>query len=124
MPWPQTGAIQYHAQLGLPDKGRVIKGLVVCNSWDLEPLDLLNGLALGCYRKIEKMTPQLHEIKVVDEKQNIGMYKTSWKTGNIFLKTRVEIENIQESVLFGLLTEIHLDNFSVEVHCNNIIPVA
>ena len=34
-----------HAQLGLPDKGRAIKGLVVCNSWDL-----LNGPALGCYQ--------------------------------------------------------------------------
>ena len=31
MPWPQTGATHYHAQLGLPDKGRAIKGLVVCN---------------------------------------------------------------------------------------------
>ena len=50
MPWPQTGATQYHAQLGLPDKGRAIKGLVVCNSCYLEPLDLLNGLALGCYQ--------------------------------------------------------------------------
>ena len=29
MPWPQTGATYYHAQLGLPDKGRAIKGLVV-----------------------------------------------------------------------------------------------
>ena len=27
----QTGATQYHVQLGLPDKGRAIKGLVVCN---------------------------------------------------------------------------------------------
>ena len=35
MPWPQTGATQYHAQLGLPDKGRTIKGLVVCNDWNL-----------------------------------------------------------------------------------------
>ncbi len=50
MPWPKTGATQYHAQLGLPDKGRAIKGLVVCNSWDLEPWDLQNGLALGCYQ--------------------------------------------------------------------------
>ena len=50
MTWPQTGAIQYHAQLVLPDKGRAIKGLVVFNNWDLEPLDLLNGLALGCYQ--------------------------------------------------------------------------
>ena len=49
MPWPQTSATQYHAQLGLTDKGRAIKGLVVCNNWDLEPLELLNGLALGCY---------------------------------------------------------------------------
>ena len=49
MPWLQTGATQYHAQLGLSDKGRAIKGLVVCNNWDLEPLDLLNGLALGYY---------------------------------------------------------------------------
>ncbi len=50
MPWPQTGEIQYHAQLGLPDKGRAIKGLVVCNNLDLEHLDLRNGLALGCYQ--------------------------------------------------------------------------
>ena len=32
MPWPQTGSTHYHAQLGLPDKGRAIKGLVICNS--------------------------------------------------------------------------------------------
>ncbi len=50
MPWPQTGATHYHAQLRFPDKGLTIKGLVVCNSWDLEPLDLLNNLALGCYQ--------------------------------------------------------------------------
>ena len=41
MPWPQTGATQYHAQLGLPDKGRAIKGLVVYNNWNLQPYDLL-----------------------------------------------------------------------------------
>ena len=40
MPWPKTGATQYHAQLGLSDKGHAIKGLVVSNSWDLEPWDL------------------------------------------------------------------------------------
>ena len=50
MPWPQTGATQNYAQLGIPDKGRAIKGLVVCNDWDLEPLDLLKGLALDCYQ--------------------------------------------------------------------------
>ncbi len=52
MPWPQTGATQSLAQLGLPDKIRAIKGLVVCNDWDLEPFDLLNGLALGCYQPL------------------------------------------------------------------------
>ena len=47
MSWSQTGTTQYVAQLGLPDIGCAIKGLFVCNSWDLEPFDLLNGLALG-----------------------------------------------------------------------------
>ena len=49
-PWTQTGATHYHAQLGIPDKGRAIKELVSCNSWDIEPLVLENGLALGCYQ--------------------------------------------------------------------------
>ncbi len=40
MPWPQTGATHYHAQIELQDKGRAINGLVFCYSWDLEPLDL------------------------------------------------------------------------------------
>ncbi len=31
MPWPKTGATHYHAQLGLPDKRRAIKGFLVCN---------------------------------------------------------------------------------------------
>ncbi len=50
MPWPKTGATHYHTQLGIPDKAREIKGLVVsvCNSW--EPLEMLLGLALGCYQ--------------------------------------------------------------------------
>ena len=30
MHWPQAGATHYHAQLGLTDNGRAIKGLVVC----------------------------------------------------------------------------------------------
>ncbi len=38
------------AQLELIDKDHAINGLVLCNYWDLEPLDLLNGLALGCYQ--------------------------------------------------------------------------
>ena len=55
MPWPQTGATHYNAQLGHPDKGRIIKGLVVFNNWDLEPLDLQNGLALSCYQPSPKV---------------------------------------------------------------------
>ncbi len=50
MPWPQTGATHNHAQLGLPDIGPATKGGVVCTSWDLQPSDLLTGLALGCYQ--------------------------------------------------------------------------
>ncbi len=50
MPYPKTGATKYHVQLVPPDKGRAIKGLFVCNFWDLKPLDPLNGLALGCYQ--------------------------------------------------------------------------
>ena len=50
MPWPQTGATQYHTQLGLPDKGCAIKERAVCNNWDVKPLDLLNGLALGWHQ--------------------------------------------------------------------------
>ncbi len=46
MPWPQTGATQYHVQLRLPDKGSSLKGLVVCKNKDLEPLDLLNNISL------------------------------------------------------------------------------
>ena len=34
----------------IPEKGGAIKWLVVCNNWDLEPLDLLDGLAIGCYQ--------------------------------------------------------------------------
>ena len=50
MPWPQTGATKKPAQFRLPDKGHAMKGLVVCNNWDLDPLDLLNIIALGCYQ--------------------------------------------------------------------------
>ena len=50
MSWPKTGATYYHVQLGRVDKDIAIKALVVCNDWDLEPLVLLNGLALGCYQ--------------------------------------------------------------------------
>ncbi len=34
MPWPKTGATQYHAELKLPDKNHAIKGLVVYNNLD------------------------------------------------------------------------------------------
>ena len=45
MPLSQIGATQYTApQLGLPEKDRAIKRLVVYNDWNLETLDLQNGL--------------------------------------------------------------------------------
>ncbi len=34
MPWLNTGAILYHVDLGLLDKGRSIKELVVCMTFD------------------------------------------------------------------------------------------
>ncbi len=48
--FPKIRTTHFHAQLGVPDKGCTIKVLVVCNVWYLEPLGLLNGLALGCYQ--------------------------------------------------------------------------
>ena len=50
MPWLQTGATQYLAQLGLPDKGRAIKGLVVCNNWDLKDSVILGIITLHWYQ--------------------------------------------------------------------------
>ncbi len=41
MPWPKIGATHKHVSLRLRDKGLAIKGLVVYNIWDLEPLDLI-----------------------------------------------------------------------------------
>ena len=46
----RRNSIPCTAQVGLPDKGCAIKVLIVCNSWDLEPWNLLNGLALGFYQ--------------------------------------------------------------------------
>ena len=34
MPWPQTCATQYLAQLEFSDKGRAIIRLVVCSNWE------------------------------------------------------------------------------------------
>ena len=34
-PWPKTGEPHYNTQLRLPDKGKVSKGVAVCNG--LEP---------------------------------------------------------------------------------------
>ena len=53
MPWPITGANKCYVRLELPDKGRSIKVLIVCNSSDLEPLYLLNSLALGYHQPYE-----------------------------------------------------------------------
>ncbi len=50
MPWPQTGATQHHAQLGLPDKGHAIKWLIVCNKLGYRAFEPAIGLALGSYQ--------------------------------------------------------------------------
>ena len=46
--WSKIDETHYHAQLGLPNKGHAIIELVVCTGWDLESLDLLNDVVLGC----------------------------------------------------------------------------
>ncbi len=49
MPWPEIGATQYHAQLGLPDKVVHVQSngwLSGINDKDLEPLNLLNVLVV------------------------------------------------------------------------------
>ena len=35
MTWPKTGATLHYALLGLSDKARVFRGLIVCNSWSV-----------------------------------------------------------------------------------------
>ena len=60
-PWPKTGATQKHAQLGLPDKDRAIKRLVVCNNWGVEPLGLINCLVLGCYQPSPEVLTRKYE---------------------------------------------------------------
>ncbi len=49
MSLPQTGATQYHEELGLSDKGRAFNGWL-STMIGIFSLDLLNGLALGCYQ--------------------------------------------------------------------------
>ncbi len=62
LPSPQTGATQFHAQLGhTSDKGRAIKEFVGSNSWPLEPYDVLNILAIDCYQQ----SPELKIICVM-----------------------------------------------------------
>ena len=59
---PKTGATQYYAQLGLQDKCRAIKRLVVYNNWDIELWDLLNGLTLGCYQPSHEVLIVLRQV--------------------------------------------------------------
>ena len=59
MPWPKTGATQYHAQIRLPNKGRTIK-----ERRDLERLYLLNSVALGCYQPFPEVLIVLSELYV------------------------------------------------------------
>ena len=49
MPWPKNRRNSIPCTVRTSDKGRVIKELIFFNNWDLEPLDLLNGLSVGCY---------------------------------------------------------------------------
>ena len=55
MPCPRTGATQYPAQLGLPDEGRAIKGLVVC--WSMVKINDLWDDGSMDQRKVRGLVP-------------------------------------------------------------------
>ncbi len=65
MRWPT----QHHAKLGLPCKGGAIKGLVVCNDWNLELLDLLNKLK-------DSQTYQMEVKEIIKMLTKISFLKT------------------------------------------------
>ncbi len=54
MPWLKTDATHCHAQLGLLDKGNVIKGLVVCQmsihgiNWKIFRIMISSVIAIIC----------------------------------------------------------------------------
>ena len=84
MPWSPTGDTQYQAQLGLSDKVRAIKWLVVCNDWDLEPLDLLNSLALGCYQASPEVLIVLSHIRPRSTLMKLNTYNGGFVDVTIF----------------------------------------
>ena len=63
MPWPQTGATQYQAQLGLTDKGGAIKGLIVCYVVWLGSMKGL-GLVPSCGQDGYQAQAQQHSIEI------------------------------------------------------------
>ena len=101
IPWPRKGATQYHAQLGLPDKGRAIKGLVV--SWML-----LNLISLGVtsFLKIEgefhtyevryliMKDVELIFVKITHSCMNLGDMASSYFTIIIFRQTSSHYRSI------------------------------
>ena len=91
MPWPQTGAIQYHAKLGLPNKGRTIKWLIIWNDCDLEPLDLLYSLAQGYYQPCPWVMNRTPYLKYLNSKSSLQ---------SILFPTK--IKNIDDTFLAGM----------------------
>ena len=71
-------------QLQLPNKGRAIKGLVVCNNWDIKPLDLLNGLALGCYQASPEVLIVLSHIRPRSTLMKLNTYNGGFVDETIF----------------------------------------
>ena len=59
MPWPQTGATHYHAQLGLPDKGSANNVLVVCYVvW----LGSMKGMGLRTWARCAGLVPYCDQV--------------------------------------------------------------
>ena len=98
MPWRKTGATHYHAQLGLLDKGRAIKGLVVCNCWDLEPLDLITSHPSGIWVKkfiqIHRENPTFLTLQgrdEVDDLENLESCELIWEKGVGFVTAPTQV---------------------------------
>ncbi len=79
MPWHKLGATHYHA---LPDKSPAITGLFSFSVWELESLELLNGLALGCYQP----SPEIFFEAVLKKNKVLDKINLLFFEEKIFLK--------------------------------------
>ncbi len=108
MPCPKTEVLNYHAQLWIPNKGHVFKGLVVCKCWDQEPLDLLNG-----------WLPRL--LSTVSWVMNL--FLQTYLFGHTFLPNKLSDYSCSTYTIYGFNNWLNANNISV-VHFSIFISVS